>query len=146
MIRAGVWDNPVVDARTNRLVQIGLGIALVVVVVGSWLLIDTGQPNDPPAAVERLSPVDGSQVPRQQPVVVDMAPGVEVELFVQDRATGDWVGVDPARAQWEPATGVLTWSPPEDSTPSGDFQLRIEYRAISGLPEQGAYQWTIRTY
>lgn len=134
------------DARTNRLVQLGLGLALLVVVIASWALIDGGEPNDPPEVIERLSPVDGSQVPRQQPVVIDLAAGFEADLFVQDRATGEWVRVDPEREEWEPATGVLTWSPPEDSKPSGDFRLRVEYRAVSGLPEQGAYEWTIRTY
>jgi hypothetical protein len=90
--------------------------------------------------------VDGSQVPRQQPVIVDLAPGFDADLLVRDRATGEWGPVDPERLRWEPATGVLTWSPPEDANPSGNFDLRIEYRAITGLPEQGAYEWTIRTY
>ena len=134
------------DARTNRLVQIGLGTALLVVIVASVVFIDIGDANPLPDAIQSVAPVDGSQVPRQQPVVVDLAAGFEGDLLVRDRATGEFVPVDPERLQWEPATGVITWSPPEDATPSGNFDLRVEYRAISGLPEQGSYEWTIRTY
>ena len=134
------------DARTNRLVQIGLGIALLVVIIASVAFIDIGDANPLPDAIQSISPVDGSQVPRQQPVVVDLAAGFEADLLVRDRATGEFGPVDPERLQWEPATGVITWSPPEDATPSGNFELRVEYRAISGLPEQGSYEWTIRTY
>jgi hypothetical protein len=135
-----------VEARTTRLVQVVLALVLVAVVV--WALtLDGGNPAPAlPDPIEAISPADGSQVPRQQPVTIDMAIGYEVTLSVQDRASGEFVEVDPARTSFEPATGVLVWTPPEDATPTGTFRLRVDYRSTVGLADIGSYEWTIRTY
>lgn len=134
------------DARTTRLVQLGLGLVLVAVVAWAFTF-DGGSPPDAlPDPIESISPRDGDQVPRQQPVVVDMAVGYAVTLSVQDRATGEFVGVDPSRTTFEPATGVLVWTPPEDAAPAGQFRLRVDYRSTAGLAEVGSYEWSIRTY
>ncbi len=135
------------DARTARYVQIGLGLLLVAVIAGAVLLSGpTGERTALPDPIERVVPADGSQMPRQQPVVVDLAIGYDATIFVEDRAAGEWVPVPADQVAFEPATGVLTWTPPPDIAPSGQFRLRVEYRATTGLPETGSYEWSIRTY
>lgn len=135
------------DARTARLVQLGLGLLLVAVVAAAFAFVGgDGSPSGRPDPVESVSPADGSQAPRQQPVVVDMAVGYDVTLSVQDRSSGAWVPVPDAETDFEPATGVLTWVPPPDTAASGQLRLRIDYRATTGLPETGSYEWEIRTY
>lgn len=135
------------DARTARLVQIGLGLLLVAVVAAAIVFIGgDATPASRPEPVESVSPTDGSQAPRQQPVVVDMAVGYDVTLSVQDRSSGAWVPVPEAETGFEPATGVLTWVPPPDTAPAGQLRLRVDFRATTGLPETGSYEWEIRTY
>lgn len=134
------------DARTTRTIQVGLGSLLVAVMVWAFVYDGGGSGSTLPEAVDSISPGDGAQAPRQQPVTVDMAVGYDVILFVEDRASGEFVEVDASTTRFEAATGVLVWTPPIDAAPTGRLRLRIEYRATTGLPETGSYEWSIRTY
>lgn len=133
------------DPTRARAIQYGLGILLVLTVV--WAITQAGgspETDTPPGgAIERITPTPGSQVPRQQPVVVDLAVGYEATLFVRSRET--WTPVAPGDVSFEPATGVLTWRPP-DTVPAGPLHLRVEYHSVSGAVDVGSYEWDIRTY
>ena len=135
------------DAARARAIHYGLATLLVLAVALSVALAGTGgEVPDRPPEIEGLSPADGSQVPRQQPIVVDLVAGFEAELFIRDRSSGAWVPVPATEVTFEPATGILRWLPPPGTGTAGQLDLRVEFRSVTGPLRLGAYEWSIRTY
>jgi hypothetical protein len=134
-----------------RSIQLAMVLALsVVVIFGVVYGSPDGAANTLPDAIERISPVDGAQVPRQFPIVIDLAATYEMQLSVRRADSGIWEPVPPSELTHVPATGVYIWTPDANSffgdLRSGDHRLRVSYQSIGASLDAGTYEWSFRTY
>jgi hypothetical protein len=125
-------------------------VLTVVVILGVVYGNPDGIANTLPDAIERISPVDGAQVPRQFPIVIDLAATYEMQLSVRRADSGIWEPVPPSELKHVVGTGVYTWTPDADSffgdLGSGDHRLRVSYQSIGASLNAGTYEWSFRTY
>ena len=134
-----------------RSIQVAMALVLtLVVILGVVYGNPDGVPNTLPDAIERVSPVDGAQVPRQFPIVIDLAATYEMQLSVRRADSGIWEPVPPSELTHVTGTGVYTWTPDADSffgdLGSGDHRLRVSYQSIGASLNAGTYEWSFRTY
>jgi hypothetical protein len=134
-----------------RSIQLALALVLtVVVLLGVVYGTPEGRANTLPDAIERISPVDGAQVPRQYPVVIDLAATYEMQLSVRRADSGIWEPVPPRELTHVASTGVYTWTPQADGffgdLGSGDHRLRVSYQSVGTSLDAGTYEWSFRTY
>lgn len=131
-----------VTKQQYRLVLIGLG-ALFVAVVAVAIAInpDTG-PVVLPAPIEDLDPGPNEFILRQGVLSIDLEIGYDMELFVNDQL------IPPTEIQEIVGTGIRRWAPQEagivQEWAPGDYQIRITWNSIAGLPDPGTYAWTFR--
>lgn len=120
-----------------------LGAAGVAVVVVAFLYGSPEGEREPlPAVLENISPQPGSQVPRQTAVEVDLPVGYGLEMFA------DNFRVD-LEVRFVQGTGVYSWSPSDSSIISwgaGEHRVRVRWRRLSGLADEGEYSWTFRVF
>ena len=123
-----------------------LGAAGVAVVVVAFLYGSPEGEREPlPAVLENISPQPGSQVPRQTAVEVDLPVGYGLEIFPDD-------SLDPvpeSEVRFVEGTGVYSWSPSDSSIinwDSGEHRVRVRWRRLSGLADEGEYSWTFRVF
>lgn len=120
-----------------------LGAAGAAVVVVAFLYGSPEGEREPlPAVLENISPQPGSQVPRQTAVEVDLPVGYGLEMFA------DNFRVD-LEVRFVQGTGVYSWSPSDSSLinwDSGEHRVRVRWRRLSGLADEGEYSWTFRVF
>jgi len=123
-----------------RLIFLGLGLALVAVVVFAVLLTPDTPVPPLPDQVEQVSPTDGAIVQRQTSLLVDMQVGYAIVLVV------DGFVIPEAEIAFTAATGMYRWEPGPDATfaswTPGLHGIRIEWSRLSGFADPGSYQWT----
>lgn len=128
-----------------RAVYLGLGLALVAVVT---LGIAFGSPDRPetrrPAQIEAINPEPGETVVRQTPIEVDVPAGFAIDLFV------DGLPIPTEELFVVEGTGVYSWQPGAGQALSelapGQHEVRVRWRTLTGLPNDGEYSWTFRAY
>ncbi len=130
-------------SRTRyRVVFTLLGIALAAVIVLAVVLSPSGRETKLPAAVDSYAPVDGATVLRQTQLVIDMAPGYDIDLVV------DGVAIPDAEIDVIPETGRFTWTPGPDKTLAewapGLHAIAVDWDRSSGLPDPGSLRWSFR--
>jgi hypothetical protein len=128
-----------------RRVYIVLGGALLLVVAlglifGSPDAADSGRPRQ----IEAVSPEPGETVVRQTPIEVDVPAGYAIDLFV------DNLLIPADELFFVEGTGVYSWQPRSGGTilalTPGLHTVMVRWRTLSGLPDEGEYSWTFRTY
>lgn len=143
-------DSPQVVPNYSKIQAILGGLLLLIVVLGAIASGRSGEASELPAAIDVISPVEGSQVPRQFPITIDMAVGYDIQLSIQKSGSSVWEAVPLSEMSYEPATGVYVWSPTADGfigeLGSGNHRLRVSYRGIGTSLDAGTYEWTFRTY
>lgn len=132
-------------------IQLAMALLLTVVVVFGFVYgSPEGETNALPDAIERVSPVDGAQVPRQFPIVIDLAATYEMQLSIRRVDSAIWEPIPPSELTHVAATGVYTWRPDANSffgdLGSGDHRLRVSYQSIGASLNAGSYEWSFRTY
>jgi hypothetical protein len=119
-----------------------LGAALAAVVVGAVVLTPSGRAPDLPDVLDSYAPVDGSTVLRQTRIVVDLAPGYDLDLRVDGTAIPDSeldVIEETGRFSWEPGPGKTfeQWTP-------GFHAIEATWDRVTGLPDPGSLRWRFR--
>ena len=127
---------------TYRLIYLGLGLALVAVVVLAVAFSPNGTPTVLPDPVASVFPKPGDSVIRQTSIDVDMAATYTMVLYVDGiriPETEMTVLSGPGRYSWRPAPGriIETWT-------AGTHQLRIIWDRVGGAPDTGEFAWTFR--
>ena len=126
-------------------VYLGLGLALVAVVA---LGLVFGSPDRPgrgrPSQIEAISPEPGETVIRQTRIEVDVPGGYAIDLSV------DGLRIPPEELFFVEGTGVFSWQPGAGRVITelspGRHEVLVRWRTLSGLPDEGEYSWTFRTY
>ena len=125
-----------------RLIYLGLGVALIAVVVFAVVLSPDAPPAELPEAIEAVAPGDGDMVLRQTDLTIDMAIGYEIEVFIDGRPVpaSEFTYIEP--------TAVWTWIPGpgqqfEDWEP-GRHSVLIQYERVVGGVDIGEYRWVFR--
>lgn len=125
-----------------RVMFLGLGVALILVVVFAVVFAPGGGEFELPRAVESISPGNGATVQRQIGLTIDMEVGYEIELFV------DGVAIPRAEIGYSVQTGRYTWSPGVDKTfpewSPGTHSIGITYQRLSGEIDAGQLSWVFR--
>ena len=128
-----------------RSVFLGLGLALVAVVA---LGLVFGSPERPgrgrPSQIESVSPEPGETVIRQTRIEVDLPGGYAIDLSV------DGFRIPTEELFFVEGTGVFSWQPGAGQVITelspGRHEVLVRWRTLSGLPDEGEYSWTFRTY
>jgi len=140
-------------SRAYRLIYIGLGAALVAVVL---LGLAFGSPEtngaDRPEVLEGIYPSPSSQVSGNDVLEVDVPSEYAVDLWVDFRGSGssdaNWVQIPPSEISIIEPTGLHTWRPGPnrlfESWPAGNQRVLVRWDTTVGLPDPGEYQWTFR--
>lgn len=125
-----------------RFLLLLLGLALIAVVVGAVVFTPSGRDTSLPDAVEGYSPADGSTVLRQTQIVIDLEPGYDIDLRIDDTP------IPESEIDVVEATGVFRWAPDTDSTfaelTPGLHVVEVAWQRTSGLPDPGALVWSFR--
>lgn len=125
-----------------RIVLTLLGLVLAVIVIGAVVFMPSGRSPTLPDAVETYSPTDGATVQRQTGVIVDLEPGYELTLVVDD------VPVPTDEISVVEATGVFTWEPGPDRAIEewipGLHVVAVTWDKATGLPDPGSLRWSFR--
>jgi hypothetical protein len=128
-----------------RWVYFALGGALLVVVAlglvfGSPEASGGGRPDQ----IEAVSPEPGETVVRQTAIEVDVPAGYAIDLFV------DNLLIPAGELFFVEGTGVYSWQPRPGGIIAelapGPHTVLVRWRTLSGLPDEGEYSWTFRTY
>lgn len=125
-----------------RVILTLLGVAFAVVVAGAVVLTPSGRAPDLPDALDVYAPEDGAIVLRQTRLVVDLAPGYEIDLVVDGTPIPDSELVvieETGRFTWEPGPGQTF----EEWTP-GFHAIEATWDRIIGLPDPGSLRWRFR--
>lgn len=128
-----------------RRIYLALGVSLVFVVA---LGIAFGAPDrvgaGRPQQIEAISPEPGETVLRQTGIVVDVPAGYAIDLFV------DGLLIPADELFFVEGTGVYRWDPGPGKAitelSSGQHEVLVRWRTLSGLPDVGEYTWTFRAY
>jgi hypothetical protein len=124
-----------------RLIYVGLGLVALAAIALGILLSTEGEEIVLPGPVESVSPSPGDLVPPQTFIEVDLEPGYEAEIFVDDWRIEDATFVE--------GTGVYRWAP-SPSNPSitewtaGEHTVLVVYDTVNGLPDPGEFTWSFR--
>ncbi len=125
-----------------RLIYLGLGMALIAVVVFAVVLSPDAPLPELPEAIEEIAPGDGDTVLRQTDLTIDMAIGYEIEVFI------DSVFIPPSEFTYVEPTATWTWVPgPGKSFAAWDPGLHsvlIRYERVVGGVDFGEYRWVFR--
>ncbi len=131
-----------VTATRYRVLFTLLGLGLALVVVAAVLFAPSGRDARLPSAVERYAPADGSMVPRQARVQLDLRPGYAIDLIV------DGVAIPASEIDVVEANGLFTWEPGAGKTfpewTPGFHTVEASWDRVSGLPDPGSLRWTFR--
>ena len=127
---------------TYRLILLGLGLGLIVVIIGAVLFVPSGEPTDLPEVVEDFSPADGATVLEQTTVVLDLAPGYGVSFTI------DGIVVPAAEVISTEATGRHEFIPGPgkviEAWETGFHVVEASWDRVSGLPDPGSLTWSFR--
>lgn len=125
-----------------RLAFLGLGLALIAVIVFTVVLFPDADEVRLPTAVEAVAPGDGDTVLRQTDLVIDMALGYEIEVYI------DQVLVPLEEFATIEATGTYTWVPGPGKTfeewSPGLHRVLIRYERTAGGVDFGELRWVFR--
>ena len=130
---------------TYRKIYLALGAGLVGVVAlgvafGSPDRVGAGRPQQ----IEAISPEPGETVLRQTRIEVDVPAGYAIDLFV------DGLLIPADELFFVEGTGVYSWDPGAGKAitelSSGQHEVLVRWRTLSGLPDVGEYTWTFRSY
>ena len=131
------------DAK-YRIIFISLAIAFVAVIIAAFAF---GSPSSDqaqlPPAIEGISPLPASQVPSQMAVEVDVPVGYRIEMFI------DGFRVPESELRFVEGTGVYSFIPEDSSViawNAGSHTVLVRWSRLGGLPDEGDYRWTFRTY
>jgi hypothetical protein len=131
-----------VNETRYRIAFLGLGIALIAVIVVTVLLLPDAEVVELPDAVESVAPGDGDTVLRQTDLVIDMALGYEIEVYI------DQALVPLEEFTTVEATGTYTWIPGPgktfDAWTPGLHSVLIRYERIAGGVDFGELRWVFR--
>lgn len=131
-------------ARYRR-IYVALGVALLVVVaLGVAFGSPEGAGGGRPYQIEAVNPEPGETVVRQTPIEVDVPAGYAIDLYV------DNLLIPAEELFFVEGTGVYSWQPqPGGTIPElapGQHTVLVRWRTLTGLPDEGEYSWTFRTY
>ncbi len=131
------------DAK-YRAIFLGLGVAFLAVILAGFVFGSPEAEDVPlPGVLEEISPLPGSQVPLQVRIEVDVPIGYRIEMFV------DNFRVPETELQFVEGTGVYSFVPSRSefiAWGSGEHSVLVRWRTISGLPDEGEFRWTFRTF
>jgi hypothetical protein len=132
---------PIVTTTQYRIVYLLLGLALIAVIVGTVLLLPSGEEAQLPEAVESYSPADRDIVLQPVRVVLDLAPNYEARFVI------DGISVPPDQVDSIPATGRHQFDPGPGKVierwTSGDHTVVATYIGPRQL-DVGTVVWTFR--
>lgn len=126
-----------------RFLYIGLGALVVAVVSLGIAFAPEGARTELPEPIEAVFPLPNNSVIRQTTVEVDLQIGYEATIFI------DGFAVPTNEIAYSDGTNVYRWGPGLTSammsewTP-GEHTVRVEWRAITGTPLSGEFEWTFR--
>ena len=133
---------PAVTPTRYRMMFLLLGVALVLVVMFAVVFAPGGGEFTLPEAIDNIEPGNNETVQRQIDLVVDMAVGYRIELFI------DGVRIPDDEIAVTPATGRHVWRPGVSSTfgewTSGLHSVLVNYESISGTIDVGSVGWVFR--
>jgi len=130
------------DRRRYRMLLIGLGAALVTLVIVVWIATPSGHDTSVPAPLESVYPLPGDTVLGQTGIEVDLPTGYTVDLVV------DGLPISPSEIASMYAVGTFRWSPAPGSvveywTP-GEHTVEVSWDRAGGRPDPGVFSWTFR--
>lgn len=126
-----------------RFLYIGLGALVVAVVSLGIAFAPEGDRTELPEPIEAVFPLPNNSVIRQTTVEVDLQVGYEASIFV------DGFAIPANEINFSDGTNVYRWGPTLTSammtewTP-GEHTVRVEWRAVTGTPVTGEFEWTFR--
>lgn len=122
-----------------RMAFLTLGIALIGVIVFAVVLSPDAAEFELPPAIEAIAPADGATVLRQTDLVIDMAIGYEIEVFVDGRL------IPPDEITFVEGTAVRTWVPTAGESGNewapGLHSVLVRYDRVSGGVDIGELRW-----
>lgn len=130
------------NATRYRVVLTLLGIAFIAIVIGAVLFGPSGGSGSLPDPVDAIAPGDGDLVLRQTTVVLDLQPGYEARLRIDDTLIPD------AEVRRIEGTGLHEFVPGpgkviEEWAP-GFHVVEAVWDRTSGLPDPGMLTWSFR--
>ena len=97
-----------------------------------------------PDVLESLSPMPGTQIPKQTVLEIDLHVGYTIDLFV------DGYRISSNEIEFIEGTGVYKWRPGPgrsfESWSPGKHTVRIMWDTTVGLPDIGEFTWEFSTY
>ena len=97
-----------------------------------------------PDVLEALTPMPGTQIPKQTILEIDLPVGYTIDLFI------DGYRISSNEIEFIEGTGVYKWRPgPGKSFESwrpGKHTVRIVWDTSVGLPDIGEFTWEFSTY
>ena len=138
----GTVTSGLVSDLRYRLIYLGLGVALIAVVVFAVVLSPDAPLPELPEAVEAITPADGDTVLRQTDLTIDMAIGYEIEVFI------DSVLVPASEFSYVEPTAVWTWVPGPgkrfEAWEPGLHSVLVRYERVVGGVDIGEHRWVFR--
>jgi hypothetical protein len=127
---------------TYRMILLLLGLAFIVVVVGTVLFGPTGAGGGYAPPVERVEPAEGSLMFRQPKITLDLQAGYRAHLAI------DGIVVPDDEVIWTEVTGLHVFAPGpgkaiETWTP-GIHVVVADWDRVRGLPDPGSLTWSFR--
>jgi hypothetical protein len=124
-----------------RLIYLGLGLVAIAAIAFGIVFATEGEAVQLPEPIESVSPEDGTLVPPQTTIEIDLLVGYDAEIYVDD-----WLVTD---ATFVEGTGVYRWAPsPSNPTINewtpGEHTVRVVYDTVNGLPDPGDFSWSFR--
>jgi hypothetical protein len=131
-------------SRYRRVYLALAGALLAVVTLGLVFGSPDSESGGRPDQIEAVSPQPGEMVVRQTPIEVDVPAGYAIDLYV------DNLLIPAEEVFFVEGTGVYSWQPEPGETITdlspGQHTVLVRWRTLSGLPDEGEYTWTFRTY
>ena len=124
------------------MIYLGLGLALIIVVVFAVVLSPDAPLAELPEAIEEIAPGDGDTVLRQTDLTIDMAIGYEIEVFI------DSLPVPESEFSYVEPTGLWTWVPGPgklyEAWEPGLHSVLVRYERVVGGVDFGEFRWVFR--
>jgi hypothetical protein len=145
--------NCVVTKQQYRLIYALLGTALfIVILLGIAFGSPDGGGSGIPDAIEAVYPPANTQESQFAKIEVDVPVGYAAVLWIDFRGNSDgspnWFRVPDSEITYVAATGVYEWRPGPDKLLEawvpGNQRLKVTYETITGLPDNGEYEWNFR--
>jgi hypothetical protein len=119
-----------------------LGVALIVIIGGSVLLIPAGNPENLPPAVERYSPSEGDTAVNPVKVMIDLKPNYAAQFVI------DGIGIPQVDLDSIPETGRYQFVPGPGKVierwAAGDHTVVATWVGGSNNVDSGTLVWTFR--